>query len=123
MATKAERYPSKWLKASDLPAEGLTVVIEACEEEQVGEEKENKLVLRFKGGGKGLVCNATNWDIIAGWHGNDDGSWVGKKIKLYSAMVTFKGEQVPAVRVVPKPTVVPPPPEEDDYAPTGADLS
>jgi hypothetical protein len=38
-------------------------------------------------------------------------------------MVTFKGEQVPAVRVVPKPTVVPPPPEEDDFAPTGADLS
>jgi hypothetical protein len=61
-----DAYPSKYLKASDLPEEGsMAVTIEAIRLGEIGRDKETKPVLYFEETGTGLICNKTNARTIA----------------------------------------------------------
>lgn len=96
-----DAFPSKYLKAADLPEEGtITFTIEKIEIEEIGREKQHKPVIYFEEDNRGLVANKTNCNTIAKVTGSrtfDD--WIGKTINLYRAEVDFQGEMVESIRV------------------------
>lgn len=92
-------YPSKYLASADLQGRTVAVVIDRIEIEEVGQRKERRPILYFQGKEKGMVLNKTNAKKITGMYGNDYDEWVGCEISLFSMMVEFQGESVPAIRV------------------------
>jgi hypothetical protein len=91
-------FPSKYLRAADLPRRGLTLVIDTIEEEEVGGDR--KFVLYFTGGEKrGLCLNKTNCLVIADAYGRDTDEWSGRSIHLRTERVPFQGSRVDAIRV------------------------
>jgi hypothetical protein len=97
---KNEVFPSRWLKAADLPEEGENVTISKVTIEAVGEEREQKPVASFDELEKELVVNVTNWNSIVDITGEEDSDhWVGSRIKLIKAKVPFGTKQVEAVRI------------------------
>jgi hypothetical protein len=101
-----DAYPSKYLKAGDLPEEGSQLVtIEKIALEELGRDRDTKPVIYFEELDRGMVCNKTNARAIARVTGSEDfDDWIGRKIALYRAEVEFQGEMVEAIRVkLPKP--------------------
>ena len=94
-----EMFPSKWLKASDLPAGGADVVIANIVMEEVNAGEAPKYVMHFNGKDKGIVLNKTNGLMIAHSYGVDSDNWIGKPIHLYKEPVQFQGKIVDAIRV------------------------
>ena len=66
------------LKAADLQGQEVPVVIASVEMKKF--DNGNKLVLRFQGKQKCLICNKTNAKRIASIHGSDTNSWVNRQI-------------------------------------------
>lgn len=99
MAHIDELYPSKYLKASDLEGRTVNVVMDRIEIEEVGQKKERRPILYFQHKDKGLVLNKTNAKKISSLYGGNYDDWSGREIALFSMMVEFSGEQVPAIRV------------------------
>lgn len=99
---RSEIFPSKYLKHEDLEGKDVTVTIHSADMENVGTEEkpEEKLVLRFRGRDKGLVCNVTNFDTIEMMYGDETDEWVGQPITLYTDhTVKFAGKKAPGIRV------------------------
>ncbi len=94
-----QAFPSNFIKASDLQGREIPVIIAAADVEKIGNGNEQKLVLKFQGKSKGMICNRTNANRIAYSYGNDTDEWIGKEIILYPDMVDFQGRMVEAVRV------------------------
>ena len=104
-------FPSKYLKAGDLPEDGaFPVTIEKITIEEIGARKDQKPVIHFEELDKALVCNKTNANTIAKVTGSKEtDDWIGTKINLRRAEVEFQGEMVESIRVSlskasPKPT-------------------
>jgi hypothetical protein len=85
------------LKAADLQGRDIPVTIAAVEMKKF--DNGNKLVLRFEGKKKTLVCNKTNAKRIASMYGSNTDGWIGNDITLYVDQVEFQGDQVDAIRV------------------------
>jgi hypothetical protein len=49
---------------------------------------------------KPLVCNKTNFLLIAKLHGENSDSWTGKEIGLHTELVSFRGKTMESVRVI-----------------------
>jgi len=100
-----DAFPSKYLKASDLPEEGVQpATIEKIAIEEIGREKQRKPVIYFEDLDKAFVCNKTNANTIAKITGSRNlEDWTGKTIHLYRAEVEFGGEMVESIRVKIKP--------------------
>jgi hypothetical protein len=98
---RSERFPSKYVQASDLKPEGVTVVIDKVRMEEVGQgaDKKMKPVMSFKNASKSMVLNNTNDATINELFGDDDRDWQGQKIVLYPSTTPFQGKTVPCVRV------------------------
>lgn len=94
-----QAFPSNFIKASDLQGREIPVIIASADVEKIGNGNEQKLVLKFQGKSKGMICNRTNANRIAYSYGNDTDGWIGKEIILYPDMVDFQGRMVEAVRV------------------------
>ncbi len=95
-----EMFPSKYLRAADLPRKGMTLTIDAVEQEQLGND--DKWVLYFTGGeARGLVLNKTNALTISDGFGKKVADWSGKTIHLRKERVPFQGARVDAIRVSP----------------------
>jgi hypothetical protein len=79
-----DAFPSKYLKASDLPEEGsLTLTIDKVEIQEIGMEKQRKPVISFEESDKGFVCNKTNANAIAKvTESRNTDDWHGKTIRL-----------------------------------------
>jgi hypothetical protein len=90
-------FQSRWLSAEDVGNREVDATIEDSVEEKVGEDQ--KLVLYLVGFKKGLVLNATNYKRLKKEFGTETNNWKGKAIRLYTIMVPFKGEDVPALRI------------------------
>ncbi len=100
MATRNEAFPSRFLKAADVPGDGIELKIAKVEQDKVGPEQELKWIVSFKDEDKQLVLNGTNWDLIAAALREDDSdNWVGKKIELYATQTTFGKKMVDCIRV------------------------
>jgi arabinogalactan endo-1,4-beta-galactosidase len=96
-----DSFPSKYLKASDIPEEGQTVVIVRVDQEEVGKDKEVRPVLYFEGEEKGIILNKTNATNISKLYGYETEDWAGKKVVLGTAWVDFQGQSVEAIRIYP----------------------
>ena len=96
-----ESFPSKYLKASDIPEEGQTVVIVRINQEEIGKDKEIRPVLYFEGEDKGIILNKTNATNISKLYGYETDDWSGKKVVLGVAWVDFQGQSVEAIRIYP----------------------
>ena len=96
-----DAFPSRFLKASDLPADGAEIfTIEKISLEQIGADKEVKPVIFFEEESKGLVLNKTNGRTIARiLQSQEFDDWLKHKIGLYRADVEFRGELVEAIRI------------------------
>ena len=94
-------FPSDYLKASDLGDKQVAVTIESVEMVDIGQgrDKEQKILIRFVGKQKGLICNKTNANTIGKLHGVETDAWIGQKIILQAREVEFAGEMVWAIRV------------------------
>jgi len=98
----SDAFPSKWLKASDLDDQDMTVTIKSAVVQMIGqgEDQQQKLVLFFQESEKGLVLNKTNAGIIERLHGGDTDHWIGKRVTLWpNHDVQFGSEVVSAIRV------------------------
>lgn len=126
-----DAFPSNYLKASDLQGQQPVVTIDRVEVEPVGRERQMKPVLYFINKEKGVVLNKTNANKIASLCGSPNTEdWHGFRVRLFSTMVEFGGDQVEAIRVKAAPPqaaqrqpVAPPPPapEPSDDAPNLTD--
>jgi hypothetical protein len=90
---------SKYLNASHFTRGELEVEIDHVEVEEVGRDREEKLVLYFKNRPKGLPLNATNYKTLESTRGPETDDWVGIRIKLYQTKVEFDGKEVDAIRI------------------------
>jgi len=90
-------FPSKYLKAADLNGREVTVTIEDCQMEKLGED--TRPVLYFRGKDKGLVLNKTNAGMIADSYGDDSDGWTGQPIVIYPDKTLFQGQMTPCLRV------------------------
>jgi hypothetical protein len=104
-------YPSRFLRSSDLNGRPLVVTIAELKREDVGGE--NKVVIMFTGGTKGLILNKVNAKSIARLHGDETRNWRGKSITLVPAQVDFRGDLVDAIRVRGAPQQEPKAPNDD----------
>ena len=97
-------FPSKYLKAEELE-EDLTVTIKAVELETLKNREtgrdEEKPAIHFREDVKALLCNKTNWTLIAKQHGDESDDWIGKQITLTVMDVEAFGDIVSAIRVKP----------------------
>jgi hypothetical protein len=100
MGTRREDYcygQSAYMKAEDWVGKSTTTSIEAVEDVEF--EKGLKPVLRLRGQEKGLVLNATNFDILADAFGSNPSKWPGRTIVLKGEKVPFKGKRIDSIRV------------------------
>lgn len=97
----SQAFPSNFLKADDLNGQAVTVTISSVDLEEIGQgrDKEEKLVLKFQGKNKGMICNKTNANTIAKLHGDDTDQWIGQRITIAPREVEFQGDMVLAIRV------------------------
>ena len=99
MTTVSEAFPSNYLKAADLNNRTVKVKIKEVVFEEIGKNKDRKPIAYFDKVKKGLVLNKTNAVEVAATHGDQMENWTGKEIELFSMMVPFQGQNVPAIRV------------------------
>lgn len=100
MANIDDAFPSKYIKASDLKGLEPVVAIDRVDYELVGQQKDRKAVVYFKGKEKGLVLNKTNAMKIVQLSGSGDtDDWGGFKVKLYGTETQFQGEMVDCIRI------------------------
>src|SRR6266498_2774737 len=92
-------FPSKYLKASDIPdGQFVPVIMERVEIENVAgndDPNDEKPVLYFTGKTKGFVLNKTNANAIAAGYGEQTPGWTGQQILLYRTETAFQGKQMP----------------------------
>jgi hypothetical protein len=88
---------SKYLRAADLVGKTVNVVVQQVED--VKFDQGLKPVLTFQGKDKGLVTNATNFDILSDAFGGFTEGWVGKSITLAGEKITAKGVQTDTIKV------------------------
>ena len=93
-------FPSKYVKAAEVPEEGLTLTIDRVEMEDVDGKGSHKPVVYFRKAKKGLVLNVTNSKKIQQLAGSPDtDDWSGKTITLYQSETEYAGDTVPCIRV------------------------
>lgn len=95
----SESFGGKWIKAADVGPRGLKGVIDEVTEEEVGQDKQLKIVVWIKGQEKGLILNATNANDLVSIYGDDTDTWKDKKIALKIARVNYQGKVVDGVRI------------------------
>ena len=94
-------FKSKWFTAACFEdGEPITVTIKDVTIEVVENEsgKEERPCLHFDKF-QPLVLNRTNAKAIAKLHGDDADQWPGKEITLRESVTTYRGEEMPCVRV------------------------
>ena len=94
---------SNYLKCADLQGRNRHVTIASAILEQMENDGSQKLVIRFHGIEKGLVCNKTNMETIAEeLQSNETDDWVNRQITLTTKIAEFQGKSSPAIRVMNK---------------------
>jgi hypothetical protein len=87
------------LRAADVE-EPLTVTIKSASIEELGEDKDEKIVVLFEELDRGLVLNRTNADYLSMICKSDDTEdWPGTRVGLFVQPVSFKGKLVDSIRV------------------------
>ena len=91
-----ETYPSSWLKAEDIKKDVKVTINEA----KLIDVKENKKIqISFTELDAALLLNKTNAMKLIEAFGKDTDNWIDKVIELYTALTTFQGKEMPAIRL------------------------
>lgn len=101
----SQAFPSSWISVEDVKTP-QTLTIYSCEIEEVGPDKEPKLVISFTEREQKLIVNKTNATTISTLHGDDTDDWIGKTITLYRSTANFGGKTMPAIRVDDRPAQI-----------------
>jgi hypothetical protein len=97
---------SKYLASADIGDQLQTAVIRATRAEEVGREKENKLVLYLSSAGgqhwpRGIVLNQTNINTLRDAYGDDAARWAGNPVEIYTEATHLAGKPTRGIRVRP----------------------
>jgi len=99
MPKVSDVYKSSYLRAADVE-EPITVTIKSASIEELGEDKDEKIVVLFEEFDRGLVLNRTNADNLSMICKSDDTEdWAGTRVGLFVQPVSFKGKLVDSIRV------------------------
>jgi len=115
-----EAFPSKYLKAADVPFP-RTMRIKGSRQEEVGPDKDLRMILYFDNEPKGLVLGKTTWQQVEIVTGMDDTDhWNGQSIELHQDLTRNpQGQQVPCIRIR-RPNTLAPQHHTTQYAPAPA---
>ena len=92
-------FTGSYFKGADLEKAKL-LTIEAVGKESLGEDKDERWVVRFVEDERGCVLNKTRADeIVQATGSNDTDDWLGRKVVLYKGETRFQGKLVPCVAV------------------------
>jgi len=94
------KFPSKYLKGDDIEA-GEVVTIKEVKDEEVGSDRELKPVVYVTKYDRGIILNKTNARALVKVLGDDETTWVGKKIILTTVTTRnpSTGEEIEAIRM------------------------
>jgi len=106
----SDAFPSRYLKASDLP-HPVTVHIDQVKMEDVdgsGHPDNFKPCLYFRDKSKGMVLNKTNAFLLKSVLGNETEEWYGQTVSIYVDQTQYQGRMVPCLRLrIPEPQASP----------------
>jgi hypothetical protein len=95
---KSEVFPSKYLKATDVPNPTIAR-IEKVKHEAM-QDGVIKPIITFDKWRKPMVCNVTNADVLYYLaHSDDDDAWSGMVVEVYVEPVRFNGKMVPSLKL------------------------
>jgi hypothetical protein len=77
----------------------LNATISGLKQIEVGQDKERRWALLFKGTDRKLTLNVTNKDRLVKMFSAETDDWIGQKIALHGATATFGGKEVLAIRI------------------------
>lgn len=103
-----EVYVSKWLKASDLVDDEMTLTITGSDittfKERNGDTKQ-QIYLEFEETEKPLGLNKTNYSVLQSiFRSPETDDWVGKKIVIFVTQTDMQGQTVDCIRIKRKAT-------------------
>jgi len=99
MPKVSDIYSGAYLTGADLAGRTWRMKVFAVAVEEVGDDRESKLVMALDGAKKSLVLNKTNASTLAGAWGNDTEAWLGREVELFTVPVTFSGRTYDGLRV------------------------
>jgi hypothetical protein len=88
-----------YLNASHLNGRPIAATVLNVKQEEVGRDRERKLVIYFAEIDRGLVLNKTNFEILAPAYGPETEGWHGQKVTLYPDKTPFDGKEVDCIRL------------------------
>jgi hypothetical protein len=97
---KARNFLGSYLQQEDIP-EPTTVTITSSKSVTFEDDDKEKLALYFEELEKGMICNATNINLLIALLGSDEtDDWVGKQVTLYvDPTIMFGGKKVGGIRI------------------------
>jgi hypothetical protein len=90
-------FPSKYLRATDLQNNRVTVTITNVAMEKIGNDR--RAVVYFLGMEKGLILNKTNAAMLKEIANSPETADWRIEVVLYSTKVDFQGRRVDAIRI------------------------
>jgi len=88
------------LKTEDLQGRPVRAVVESVDFEEIGQEKERKLVMHLVGKDKTLVMNKTKAEAMEAITGTDDyEQWAGHQIVLAPGTTKYQGKTVGCIDI------------------------
>jgi len=112
---KEDFFPERLWNAESVPPKGVVLTIKHVEEERLGIDRELRAVLYFEEDHRGLPLSKTRWLSLESFAGGNPARWVGQKVFLRTAQISFKGKAVPSIHISrPPPTPEPAPQEKPD---------
>jgi len=98
---RREAFPSNFLKAEDLPPDGINVRLIDIKQEPFREQIKNIGTFQTPMGQKKFIINVTNWDLITALLGTDESNdWLGREIPIWPTTCQDENRKwVPCIRV------------------------
>ena len=78
-----------------------TFVIDSAFEDEIGPNKDTKLLIRLKGIEKPIPLNKTNVVVLSSAFGDDTNDWMNEKVIFRIAPVMFQGQPVDGIQLEP----------------------
>lgn len=109
MPKMTEMFPSKYLRAADIPAgREVPLTIASLEMTAIEGEDDLKPCLYFRNAKKGLILNKTNATVLAQAYGDDSELWSGRVVAVFATTCQYGGKMVDCVRLrIPTPPAAP----------------
>ena len=101
MSKVSEFYGGTYITGADLAGKTHRLQVKCVEAEEVGDDRERKLVVYFTNAQKGLVLNKTNASTLVSVWSDETDEWRGRWLEAFTVPVTFNGRTYDGVRVRP----------------------